>query len=109
MSQIANGVKYFHKYGRVHRDLKPYNIMIIQQNDYGIIKIMDFGFSKIDSTQEKMVDGYETLSYASPEVLIRTPYNKEVDIWSMGIILYYMLCGHLPFKGKKELSLQKNC
>jgi serine/threonine protein kinase len=61
MSQISNGVKYLHKYGRVHRDLKPYNIMITQQNDYGIIKIMDFGFSKIDSTQEKMVDGYETL------------------------------------------------
>jgi hypothetical protein len=107
MSQIANGVKYLHKYGIVHRDLKPDNIMITQQNDYGIIKIMDFGLSKIDSTQEKMVDGYETLSYASPEVLIRTPYNKEVDIWSMGIILYYMLCGHLPFKGKKELSLQE--
>ena len=102
MSQIAHGVKYLHKYGIVHRDLKPDNIMITQQNDFGIIKIMDFGLSKIVSTQEKMVDGYGTLSYVAPEVLLRTPYNKEVDIWSMGIILYYMLCGHLPFKGNKE-------
>ena len=105
MSQIANGVKYLHKYGIVHRDLKPDNIMITQQNDFGIVKIMDFGLSKIVSTQEKMVDGYGTLSYVAPEVLLRTPYNKEVDIWSMGIILYYMLCGHLPFKGNKEVII----
>ena len=102
MSQIGSGVKYLHKYGIVHRDLKPDNIMITQQNDFGVIKIMDFGLSKIVSTQEKMVDGYGTLSYVAPEVLLRTPYNKEVDIWSMGVILYYMLCGHLPFKGNKE-------
>ena len=105
MSQIANGVKYLHRYGIVHRDLKPDNIMITQQNDFGVIKIMDFGLSKIVSTQEKMVDGYGTLSYVAPEVLLRTPYNKEVDIWSMGVILYYMLCGHLPFKGNKEVVI----
>ena len=105
MSQIANGVKYLHRYGIVHRDLKPDNIMITQQNDFGVIKIMDFGLSKIVSTQEKMVDGYGTLSYVAPEVLLRTPYNKEVDIWSMGVILYYMLCGHLPFKGNKEVII----
>ena len=105
MSQIANGVKYLHTYGIVHRDLKPDNIMITQQNEFGVIKIMDFGLSKIVSTQEKMVDGYGTLSYVAPEVLLRTPYNKEVDIWSMGVILYYMLCGHLPFKGNKEVVI----
>ena len=105
MSQIASGIKYLHKYGIVHRDLKPDNIMITQQNDFGVIKIMDFGLSKIVSTQEKMVDGYGTLSYVAPEVLLRTPYNKEVDIWSMGVILYYMLCGHLPFKGNKEVDI----
>ena len=102
MSQIANGVKYLHQYGIVHRDLKPDNIMITQQNDYGVIKIMDFGLSKIVSPNEKMVDGYGTLSYVAPEVLLRTPYNKEVDIWSMGVILFYMLSGHLPFRGSKE-------
>ena len=105
MSQIASGVKYLHTYVIVHRDLKPDNIMITQQNDFGVIKIMDFGLSKIVSTQEKMIDGYGTLSYVAPEVLLRTPYNKEVDIWSMGVILYYMLCGHLPFKGNKEVII----
>ena len=102
MSQIASGVKYLHQYGIVHRDLKPDNIMITQQNDFGIIKIMDFGLSRIVSPNEKMVDGYGTLSFVAPEVLLRTPYNKEVDIWSMGVILFYMLTGLLPFRGKKE-------
>jgi hypothetical protein len=102
MSQIVSGIKYLHQYGIVHRDLKPDNIMITQQNDFGIIKIMDFGLSKIVSPQEKMVDGYGSLSYVAPEILLRTPYNKEVDIWSIGVILFYMLCGHLPFRGSKE-------
>ena len=102
MSQIASGVKYLQQYGIVHRDLKPDNIMITQQNDFGVIKIMDFGLSKIISPNERMVDGYGTLSYVAPEVLLRTPYNKEVDIWSMGVILFYMLTGKLPFRGKKE-------
>ena len=82
MSQIANGIKYLHKYGIVHLDLKQDNIMIALQNDYGKIKIMDFGLSKIVSTQEKMVGWYRTLSYVVPEVLPRTPYNKEVHIWT---------------------------
>ena len=102
MSQIASGVKYLHQYGIVHRDLKPDNIMITQPNDFGVIKIMDFGLSKIVSPNESMADGYGTLSYVAPEVLLRTPYNKEVDIWSMGVILYYMLSGKLPFRGRKE-------
>ena len=102
MYQIVSGIKYLHQYGIAHRDLKPDNIMITQQNDFGIIKIMDFGLSKILSPKEKMVDGYGSLSYVAPEVLLRTPYNKEVDIWSMGVILFNMLSGHLPFKGKKE-------
>ena len=66
---------------------------------------MDFGLSRILSSQEKLVDGFGTLSYVAPEVLLRAPYNKEVDIWSLGVILYYILCGHLPFKGRKEIII----
>ena len=107
ITQIANGLKYLHNYGIIHRDLKPDNIMLTEQSEKGIIKIMDFGLSKIAGYKEGLIDGYGTLSYVAPEVLLRIPYNKEVDIWSMGIILYYMLCGKVPFVGSNEEIVAK--
>ena len=50
------------------------------------IKIMDFCLSKIMSPKERFIDGFVTLSFVTPDFLVRTPYNKEVDIWSIGII-----------------------
>ena len=82
--------------------------MLTKNNDNGIIKIMDFGLSKIVGPKEGLIEGYGTLSYVAPEVLMREPYNKEIDIWSLGIILYFMLCGHFPFQGNKETIVAKN-
>ena len=116
--EIAVGVKYLHKYGIIHRDLKPDNIMLTEANDKGHIKIMDFGLSKILGKKEKTSDGFGTLTFVSPEVLIRKPYNKEIDIWSIGVILYLMLSGDLPFddpqkkfgnKSKEVIDLIKRC
>ena len=95
--QLAKGLKYLHKYGIIHRDLKPDNIMLTEASDKGNVKIMDFGLSKILGKKEKSTDGFGTLTFVSPEVLVRKPYNKEVDIWSLGVILYLMLSGELPF------------
>jgi serine/threonine protein kinase len=100
--QIALGVKYLHKYGIIHRDLKPDNLMLTEASDKGQIKIMDFGLSKILGKKEKAVDGFGTLTFVSPEVLIRKPYNKEIDIWSIGVILYLMLSGDLPFDDEED-------
>ena len=100
--QIAQGVKYLHKYGIIHRDLKPDNIMLTEASDKGQIKIMDFGLSKILGKKEKTVDGFGTLTFVSPEVLIRKPYNKEIDIWSIGVILYLLLSGDLPFDDEED-------
>ena len=107
--QIADGLKYLHNYGIIHRDLKPDNIMMTDDTDKGKIKIMDFGLSKILGKKEKSVDGFGTLTFVSPEVLIRKPYNKEVDIWSVGVILYMMLSGILPFddEGDDEQKIAK--
>ena len=74
--EIALGVKYLHKYGIIHRNLNPDNIMLTDSNDKGHIKIMDFGLSKILGKKEKTSDGFGTLTFVSPEVLIRKPYNK---------------------------------
>jgi serine/threonine protein kinase len=71
--------------------------MLTESSDKGNVKIMDFGLSKILGKKEKSTDGFGTLTFVSPEVLIRKPYNKEVDIWSLGVILYLMLSGDLPF------------
>jgi hypothetical protein len=102
MYQIGLGIKYLHEYGVLHRDLKPENIMLAQYSTEPIMKIMDFGLSKILGPQEKVVDGYGTLSFVAPEVLIRQPYNKQIDIWSMGVILFYMLSGLLPFDDEDD-------
>ena len=102
MFQIANGLNYLHSYGVLHRDLKPDNIMLSDSSENATIKIMDFGLSKILAPQERVNDGFGTLSFVAPEVLIRQPYNKQIDIWSMGVILYYMLTGCLPFDDEND-------
>ena len=98
--QICKALDYLHDFGIVHRDLKPENIMIKTKLPYdssSSIKIMDFGLSKILGTSETATDGYGTLTYVAPEVLKREPYNKSVDIWSLGVITYYIVCGLFPF------------
>lgn len=102
MNQLALGLKYLHDYGIVHRDLKPENIMLTKNTDDGQIKIMDFGLSKIMGPLEKAADGFGTLSFVAPEVLIRQPYNRQIDIWSLGVILYHILSGTLPFDDEND-------
>ena len=84
--QIDLGIQYLHQYGIVHRDLKPDNIILTENENMSQIKIMDFCLSKIMSPKEHFIDGFVTLSFVTPDFLVRTPYNKEVDIWSIGII-----------------------
>ena len=100
--QITQGLKYLHHFGIIHRDLKPDNIMLTESNEKGIVKIMDFGLSKILGKNEKSIEGFGTLTFVAPEVLIRTPYNKEIDIWSLGVTLYLMLSGTLPFDDEND-------
>lgn len=98
IKQIGEAVKYIQQFGIIHRDLKPGNIMLAKKGEeYPTLKIMDFGLGKICGPNEKLNDGYGTLSFVAPEILLRTPYNKQIDIWSIGIILYYILSGELPF------------
>jgi Ca2+-binding EF-hand superfamily protein len=95
---VGSVVKYLNSYGVIHRDLKPENIMLSDKSDNPVIKIIDFGLTRTLAPGERLADGFGTITYVAPEVLTRKPYNKQIDIWSMGVILYFLLSsGKLPF------------
>jgi len=101
--QIAKGIKYLHHFGILHRDLKPENIMMSTKNyKNAIVKIVDFGLSKILGIKELSNDSYGTLSYAAPQIIKKDYYNNTIDVWSIGIILYYLIAGYLPFNDKNN-------
>ncbi len=103
--QLANALKYLHKYGIIHRDLKPENIMIEEKSENLsniVIKVVDFGFGKILGKNERTKESYGSLAFTAPEVLSRIPYNNSIDIWSLGVIIYYMIDNDVPFRGKNK-------
>lgn len=91
--QIATAIFYLHSYGVAHRDLKPENIIVSDDSETPEIKITDFGLSKIVGPKETSKEPFGTLSYAAPEILQGLQYNKAVDIWSFGIIVFLILSG----------------
>mmetsp|Transcript_26752 Transcript_26752/g.23562 ORF Transcript_26752/g.23562 Transcript_26752/m.23562 type:complete len:507 (-) Transcript_26752:266-1786(-) len=96
LHQIAKGVKYMHKCGIVHRDLKPDNLMYLTKAVDSAIKIIDFGLAG-DCNLEPCKTPCGTAHYAAPEVLSSQPYNQSADMWSLGVIIYTLLCGFPPF------------
>jgi serine/threonine protein kinase/Ca2+-binding EF-hand superfamily protein len=98
MRPLLESVAYLHDLGIVHRDLKPENILCGDELDD--LKIADFGLSKMTLPKEKMDAACGTLSYVAPEVLTMQGYGKEADLWSVGVILFLLLCGKLPFDGE---------
>jgi Ca2+-binding EF-hand superfamily protein len=102
MGQVVKGVKYLHQFGIMHRDLKPENLMLVKKCTHPQIKIMDFGLSKVVSFNDRTSEGYGSLCYLAPEILLKQGYDHKVDVWSLGVILYYLLCGYLPFDDSKD-------
>jgi len=103
--QLLSAINYLHKKNIVHRDIKPDNIVFIKtKNNIIFIKLIDFGTSTAFKGK-KLSQEFGTIYYIAPEVIMNN-YNEKADIWSCGIILYTMLCGHPPFCGSDENAIK---
>lgn len=104
--QIISAVEYLHEKGIAHRDLKPENLLSSGSEDNELIKIADFGFSK-DFNEDKLQTSCGSPGYVAPEVLTSESYDKSVDMWSIGVIIYILLCGYPPFYADNAPALFK--
>ena len=109
---ISKAVYSIHNLGIIHRDLKLSNIALTKKNNKVEIRILDFGLSKILGPNQLCNEGYGTPGYAAPEVINRYNYSFEADIWSIGVICYFLCMRKLPFDyiraGNNEMDMIEN-
>eukprot|EP01029_Cantina_marsupialis_P027801 TRINITY_DN774017_c0_g1_i1.p1 TRINITY_DN774017_c0_g1~~TRINITY_DN774017_c0_g1_i1.p1 ORF type:complete len:364 (+),score=96.45 TRINITY_DN774017_c0_g1_i1:147-1238(+) len=105
LREVIQGLKYCHKMGVAHRDLKPENLLLDETKAYTTVKICDFGMSKVFDNGMKTFCGSPL--YTAPEIFIDGDYGKECDMWSVGVILFLLLSGTLPFYSDNFTELQK--
>jgi len=97
--QIGEGLSQAHAAGIIHRDIKPANIIVIRD---GLVKILDFGIAKLAVDEQVTQPGaaFGTIEYMSPEQSLGERVDHRTDIWAVGVLLYEMLSGRLPFRGE---------
>ena len=105
--KICLAVNYFHSYGIAHRDLKLDNILMTSDDDDADIRILDFGLGKIIGPGEKCSEPYGTVLFCAPEIILKQPYTKNVDSWSIGVITYILLFGKIPFCDESKIKIRE--
>jgi len=95
---VANAVAHLHRMDIAHRDLKPENLLFTTKDDDAVLKLTDFGFAKEGNNEQRPLNTpCYTPYYVAPEILSNGNYDKACDVWSMGVIMYILLCGYPPF------------
>mmetsp|Transcript_6573 Transcript_6573/g.17029 ORF Transcript_6573/g.17029 Transcript_6573/m.17029 type:complete len:393 (+) Transcript_6573:74-1252(+) len=105
---FLSALNYMHSKGIIHRDLKPENMLLAKDGDFTAVKLTDFGLSKmLDAESALMKTPVGTPGYVAPEVLLHLEggYDKQVDVWSLGVIVYILLCGFPPFYADNDAQL----
>ena len=106
LTSLIKALRYTHLSGISHGDIKPLNILI---DSFGRPKLSDFGLSFLDSKKENLGSIRGSLGYLSPEILMKKQYDPfKADIWALGISIYQLLTGNLPYDGKNSEELLKN-
>jgi MAP/microtubule affinity-regulating kinase len=103
--QIVCAINYCHERGIVHRDLKADNILL---DAHGNVKVIDFGLGTRYSVGQRLIDLCGAFVYRAPELFLEQPYDgPKVDVWSLGVLLYFMVTGTLPFTGETFMQLRQ--
>jgi calcium/calmodulin-dependent protein kinase I len=91
-------------------DLKPENLLYLSQDPNSSLVLADFGIAKmLDSKNEVLTTMAGSFGYAAPEVMLKKGHGKPVDMWSMGVITYTLLCGYSPFRSENLADLIEEC
>ncbi|XP_054938617.1 MAP kinase-activated protein kinase 3 isoform X14 [Physeter macrocephalus] len=96
MRDIGTAIQFLHSWNIAHRDVKPENLLYTSKEKDGVLKLTDFGFAK-ETTHNALQTPCYTPYYVAPEVLGPEKYDKSCDMWSLGVIMYILLCGFPPF------------
>jgi len=109
ITTILGAVSFLHSRGIVHRDIKPENLLYRDKSPNSDLLLCDFGISKmVESPEELLTTVCGSPGYTAPEILKHEPYSKPVDMWSIGVITYTLLCGHSPFHYAEDFNQMYN-
>ncbi|MCO5580201.1 hypothetical protein L7F22_034067 [Adiantum nelumboides] len=106
MKSLLETVQYCHRMGVMHRDIKPENILLVEDSDKSPVKLADFGLALEFSPGQKFSGIAGSSYYMAPEIL-QGEYSAEIDIWSVGVVLYVLLSGFPPFCGATDQQIYK--
>ncbi|XP_043497834.1 serine/threonine-protein kinase D3 isoform X3 [Polistes fuscatus] len=106
ITQILVALKHLHSKNIVHCDLKPENVLLSSDNEFTQVKLCDFGFARIIGEKSFRRSVVGTPAYLAPEVLRNKGYNRSLDMWSVGVIIYVSLSGTFPFNEEEDINEQ---